>query len=99
MNRTNELVDFICQLSKKSIEYNAKVPIGNSWVLVAKESRNTSLDFITYEPVICIIIQGEKEVVSSDEVVYAGAGQTLIITHDINVHCLLYTSPSPRDRG
>lgn len=53
--------------------------------VVAKESRNTSLDFITYEPVICIIIQGEKEVVSSDEVVYAGAGQTLIITHDINV--------------
>jgi hypothetical protein len=81
----HELIEFICKLSTNAIEYNAKVPIGNSWVLVAKESRNTSLDFITYEPVICIIIQGEKEVISSGEVVYAGAGQTLIITHDINV--------------
>ena len=85
MNKKNELIEFICKLSTNAIEYNAKVPIGNSWVLVAKESRNTSLDFITYEPVICIIIQGEKEVVSSNEVVYAGAGQTLIITHDMNV--------------
>jgi AraC-like DNA-binding protein len=85
MNKKNELIEFICKLSINTFEYNTKVPIGNSWVLLAKENRNKSLDFITYEPVICIIIQGEKEVISSGEVVHAGVGQTLIITHDINV--------------
>ena len=96
MNRTNELVDFICQLSKKSIEYNAKVPIGNSWLVLTKESRNTSLEFITYEPVICIIIQGEKEIIASGEVVRAGVGRTLIITHDINVKARIQVSETDR---
>ena len=85
MNRTNELIDFIYQLSKSLIEYNAKVPIGNSWLVLTKESRNTSLEFITYEPVICIIIQGEKEVISSGEVVRAGVGQMITLAEMIGL--------------
>ncbi len=54
------------------------------------------LEFITYEPVICIIIQGEKEIISSGEVVRAGVGQTLIITHDINVKARIQVSETDR---
>ena len=79
------LIEFIENYKKNVVEPNTKFPIGNSWVVLTKENRNTSLDFITYEPVICIIIQGEKEVISSSEVVHAGIGQTLVITHDISV--------------
>ena len=48
------------------------MPIGNSWLVLTKESRNTSLESMTYEPVICIVIQGKREVISSGEVVWAG---------------------------
>ena len=85
MSTRIQLIEFIENYKKNVVKSNTKFPVGNSWVVLTKENRNTSLDFITYEPVICIIIQGEKEVISSSEVVHAGVGQTLIITHDINV--------------
>lgn len=70
---------------RNSIEPNTKVTVGKSWVLLTKEAKNTSLEFITYEPVICIIIQGEKELTSSEEVICVSVGQTIIITHDIHL--------------
>lgn len=85
MHTRNELIEFIHDYMRNSIEPNTKVTVGKSWVLLTKEAKNTSLEFITYEPVICIIIQGEKELTSSEEVICVSVGQTIIITHDIHL--------------
>jgi len=85
MHTRNELIEFIHDYTRYSIEPNTKVTVGKSWVLLTKEAKNTSLEFITYEPVICIIIQGEKELTSSEEVICVSVGQTIIITHDIHL--------------
>ena len=85
MHTRNELIEFIHDYTRNSIEPNTKVTVGKSWALLTKEAKNTSLEFITYEPVICIIIQGEKEVISSEEVICVSVGQTIIITHDIHL--------------
>ena len=85
MHTRNELIEFIHDYTRNSVEPNTKVAVGKSWVLLTKEAKNTSLEFITYEPVICIIIQGEKELTSSEEVICVSVGQTIIITHDIHL--------------
>jgi len=85
MHTRNELIEFIHDYTRNSVEPNTKVTVGKSWVLLTKEAKNTSLEFITYEPVICIIIQGEKELTSSEEVICVSVGQTIIITHDIHL--------------
>jgi len=85
MHTRNELIEFIHDYTRNSIEPNTKVTVGKSWALLTKEAKNTSLEFITYEPVICIIIQGEKELTSSEEVICVSVGQTIIITHDIHL--------------
>ena len=56
MSTRIQLIEFIENYNKNFVEPNTKFPIGNSWVVLTKENRNTSLDFITYEPAICIII-------------------------------------------
>ena len=85
MHTRNELIEFIHDYTRNSIEPNTKVTVGKSWALLTKEAKNTSLEFITYEPVICIIVQGEKEIISSEEVICVTVGQTIIITHDIHL--------------
>lgn len=85
MSVRNKLIEFIHDYTSNAVEPNTTVTVGPSWVLLIKEANNTSLEFLTYEPVICIIVQGEKEIISSGEVICASVGQTIIITHDIHV--------------
>jgi AraC-like DNA-binding protein len=85
MIKKTELTEFVLSYLTNSCETETKLSIGSSWVLLSKEVRNTSLDFKTYEPVICIIVQGEKEIISSEEVICVTVGQTIIITHDIHL--------------
>ena len=85
MIKKTELTEFVLSYLTNSCETETKLSIGSSWVLLSKEVRNTALDFKTYEPVICIIVQGEKEIISSEEVICVTVGQTIIITHDIHL--------------
>jgi hypothetical protein len=75
MIKKTELTEFVLSYLTNSCETETKLSIGSSWVLLSKEVRNTSLDFKTYEPVICIIVQGEKEIISSEEVICVPLGK------------------------
>ena len=85
MSTRNAIVKFIHQHTSRAVESDTKFTIGKSWVLLTKEANNTSLEFRTYEPVICLIVQGKKELISSREVISASAGQSILISHDIHV--------------
>lgn len=45
----------------------------------------TELNATFYEPVICLILQGEKETIMGDRVVSFGAGKSLIVSHHLPV--------------
>lgn len=85
MSIRNKLRQFIIDYTTHCSEADTKVMIGRSWVLFTKNVISTSFEFRTYEPVICIIAQGEKEIIASGEVISASVGQSIIISHDIHV--------------
>ena len=70
----------------------------------------TVFEAVVYNPVICLILQGRKEMNVGQQFVELREGDVLLVSHDLPVtskitqasterpyHCLLYTSPSPRD--
>jgi len=54
-------------------------------LLVLQSSRVTPLRASLYEPVVCLIVQGEKEAIAGDTRVRFGAGESLIVSHDVPV--------------
>ena len=45
----------------------------------------TPLEATLYEPVICLILQGQKEVCAGEALVTVGPGESLVVSHDIPV--------------
>ncbi len=45
----------------------------------------TSLTGVLYNPLLCLILQGSKETVVGKHKLYFGAGQSLIVSHDVPV--------------
>lgn len=52
---------------------------------VLRETHTTALEATLYEPTACLILQGSKETIIGDTVLRFGAGQSLIISHDLPV--------------
>lgn len=50
-----------------------------------KSTKKTELDASVYDPVICLILQGEKETIAGDKSVKFGAGESLIVSHSLPV--------------
>ena len=53
--------------------------------LLLKETSTSQLDAKLYEPVLCLILQGAKEVVSGERALGFGKGESLIVSHGIPV--------------
>lgn len=53
--------------------------------LVFKENAPTELNATIYEPVLCLILQGEKEIIVGERRFTFRAGQMLIVSHDMPV--------------
>lgn len=45
----------------------------------------TELNPTIYDPVVCLILQGEKETILGDATLHLGPGQSLLISHDVPV--------------
>ena len=54
-------------------------------LLLLRHARPTELEATLYEPVLCTILQGEKETGAGDRPIRVGAGQSLIVSHDLPV--------------
>ncbi len=54
-------------------------------VLLLRHVRPTDLDATMYEPVLCTILQGRKETAAGDTAVNIGAGESLVVSHDVPV--------------
>lgn len=54
-------------------------------LLILRHLRPTTLEATIYEPVICLILRGEKETILGERSVRFGAGQSLIVSHTLPV--------------
>lgn len=50
-----------------------------------KLTDQTSIEAVLYEPAVCLILQGEKEVTLGNRNLRVGAGHSLIVSHDLPV--------------
>lgn len=54
-------------------------------LVVLKNEKPTTLDGVLYNPVMCLILQGKKETYVGDRRLSFGAGECLIVSHDLPV--------------
>lgn len=54
-------------------------------LLLLRHLRPTTLEATIYEPVICLILRGEKETILGERSVRFGAGESLIVSHTVPV--------------
>ena len=54
-------------------------------LLLLRHSRPTPLRATLYEPVVCVILQGRKETSAGDQTLKIGAGDALLVSHDLPV--------------
>jgi AraC-like DNA-binding protein len=60
--------------------------------LVLQSSNPTPLDATLYEPVVCLILQGAKEVLLGDTIFHLGPGDVLVVSHDVPVNSRITTA-------
>ncbi len=58
-------------------------PIDGLGVMIS--SKPTSIEAVLYEPLVCLILQGQKETAAGTQSVTFGAGETLIVSHELPV--------------
>ena len=68
---------------------------GISGLYIHSETRPSPFEATVYHPVICLNLQGRKEVSIGDRSVAFGAGQSLIVSHDVPVMARV-TEASPQ---
>ena len=64
-------------------ELHGTQPVDGLFLL--RHLKPTPLEATLYEPVICLILQGQKEVCVGEAVVRVGPGESLVVSHDIPV--------------
>jgi len=57
----------------------------NAGILTYRSLQPTALDAMIYDPVVCLIVQGEKEATVGEETVCLREGQCLVVGHDLPV--------------
>jgi hypothetical protein len=73
-----------------------RVAIQGSRAFSSTVRRNRALlEATVYNPVICLNLQGRKEVAIGDRSVAFGAGQSLIVSHDVPVMARVTEASAP----
>ncbi len=61
-----------------------------------RAERPTPIDATCYEPVICLILQGSKEIELGPHRVRAGRGQSIIVSHDLPIRTRIVEASAAR---
>lgn len=82
--KTKELLKLSIQ-TLENTEKGLLVLDEKSGFMLIKSNSNTELSATFYEPVICLILQGAKEIVTGERSIFFGQGQSLIVSHGVPV--------------
>lgn len=75
-----------CQIdSSKATHTGSRMARLREGLLLLEHRWPTALEATLYEPVICLILRGRKEMTLGDRTVAFGAGECLLVTHDMPV--------------
>lgn len=72
-----------CHIKSGDCAIHGTQPVDGLFLL--RHLKPTPLEATLYEPVICLILQGQKEVCVGEAVVRVGPGESLVVSHDIPV--------------
>jgi AraC-like DNA-binding protein len=87
-NDTRAMIDLISRVRRftdMATERGRVFPTGIKGLVVAQERTPTPLDATMYNPVVCLILQGAKELVTTERRVICRQGQSVIVSHDTPV--------------
>ncbi|MBK8803314.1 MAG: AraC family transcriptional regulator [Fibrobacteres bacterium] len=62
-------------------------------LLLVREDSPSALDASLYEPVLCLILQGAKEVSIGEQILSFGQGECLLVSHDLPVYSRVTSAP------
>ena len=78
--KIKELLNLSVQILENTEEGCLKLDEQSGFMII-KSNSNTELSATFYEPVICLILQGAKEVVTGERNIIFGQGESLIVSH------------------
>ncbi|MEZ5244132.1 MAG: AraC family transcriptional regulator [Acidimicrobiales bacterium] len=85
---TRPMIDLISRVRRfadLAVEVGGVVPTGVEGLVVTQSRAPTRLDGTVYDPVVCLILQGAKELVLTERRVSCRQGQSVIVSHDTPV--------------
>jgi AraC-like DNA-binding protein len=62
-------------------------------LLVLRRDAPSSIEASLYEPILCLILQGRKQVTIGDQTLSFGAGECLLVSHDLPVRSRITKAP------
>ena len=77
-------------------EYGEVVPTCIDALTMMRADRPTPIDPTCYEPVICLILQGSKEIEFGTSTVRARRGQSIIVSHDLPIRTRIVEASAAR---
>lgn len=80
-----KLIDDICDYVDRQGSGDHPCPTGLEGFTVLRSRQPTSLETAFYNPLLCLILQGRKETLLGGQHVSFGAGESLIVSHDLPV--------------
>jgi len=83
-------MDALVEQARTLVERGASPPAG---ALLLRRDRPSPLEACLYEPVLCLILQGRKEVAIGAHALSFGAGECLLVSHDLPVRSRITEAP------
>jgi AraC-like DNA-binding protein len=91
-----DLATRIGALTDVTAEYGGIVPTCIEALTLMRAERPTPIDPTCYEPVICLILQGSKEIEFGPRRVRASRGQSIIVSHDLPIRTRIVEASAAR---
>ena len=83
--KIEELANKSARFALNLEENQAKSAATDARIFVLKHLEPTSFESSVYTPFLCLIVRGKKEILIGDQSIRFGAGQSLVLCHDLPV--------------
>lgn len=91
-----ELALRVAQHTPAACDGDVVVPTCISDLTLMRADRPTPIEHTCYEPVICLILQGSKQIEFGSHGVRAGRGQSIIVSHDLPIRTRIVQASAAR---
>ncbi|WP_417408482.1 AraC family transcriptional regulator [Hoeflea sp.] len=91
-----DLARHVDEFLGKSTDTVKSSETGIAGLYVHRQTRPNAFEATVYHPVICLNLQGRKEVAHGERRVISGAGESLIVSHDLPVAARVIEASSER---